>query len=134
MKHPPIATLPLNPEAALTEALAEDLLHMCNRMSERVTQRVASVSSTHTGEKLSVTFQNLARSTGVPFSIYEKSHRGKSQVKVGSMTGRNWRIFISSIGPKIWGSTDVLPEDVKMKFGQLYKDFHATLSFAGTFP
>ena len=101
-------------------------------MSERVSNQVALVSSAHTKEKLSVTFQNLARSTGVPFSIYEKSHRGKTQVKLGSMTGRNWRLFISSIGPKLRESTGVLPENVKMKYAQLYEDLDATLSFAGT--
>ena len=132
MKHPPIATLPLDPEAALVEGIAQDLLHMCNRISERVTKKVVSVSGDYTGEKLSDTFQNLARSTGVPFSIYEKSKRGKSEVKLASMTGRSWRIFINSIGPKIRASTGVLPDNLKMKFAQLYEDFDSTLSFAGT--
>ena len=132
VKHPPIATLPLDPEAALVEGLAQDLLHMGNRMSERVTQEVAAVSSKHTGEKLSETFQTLARSTGVPLTIYEKSHRGKTVVKLSSMTGRQWRHFIHTIGPKLRESTGVLPENVKLKFAQLYEDFDAALSFAGT--
>ena len=131
MKHPPIATLPVNPEAPLIEGIAQDLLHMCNRISERVSKKTIAVSAAYTGQKLSDKFQDLARSTGVPFLIYEASFRGKLEVKFSSLTGRNWRRLINQIGPKIRESTGVLPENVKMQFAELYESFDAILTFAG---
>ena len=131
VKRAPVASLPVNLEDPIGNAVCQDLLHMANRMGERVSKRVAKVSAQLTGEKFSDSFQQLARSTGVPFNIYEASVRGKPEIKLSSMTGRNWRRLLYQIGPKIRASTNVLPEELKLKFALLFETLDSTLSFAG---
>ena len=124
--------MPVDPNAPLIEGVCQDTMHMGHRMAERLTNKTASVSSAFTGEKLSDSFQLLARTTGAPFSIYKKSKNGKTQIKFSPMTAGKWRLLVHRIGPKIRESQGVLPEDVKAKFAELYERFDAILAFAGT--
>ena len=104
---------------------------MRNRMGERACKHCAKCSADFTGEKFSDSFQRLAQSTGVPFRIYEASVRGKPEIKLSSMTGRNWRRLLNKIGPKLRVSTNVLPDEVKLKFALLFETLDSTLCFAG---
>lgn len=131
VKRAPIASLPVNLEDPIIYAVPQDLLHMANRMGERVSKRVVKVVREFTGEKFAESFQKLAQSTGVPFLVYEASVRGKPEMMFGSITGRSWRRLLNQIGPKIRSSTNVFPEELKLKFAQLYETLDATLSFAG---
>ena len=131
VKRAPIASLPVNVEDPIGHAVPQDLLHMSNRMGERVSKRVGKLSGEYTSEKFADSFQELARSTGVPFRIYEASERGQLEIKLNSMTGRNWRRLLKQIGSKIRASTNVLPEELKLKIALLYETLDSTLSFAG---
>ena len=91
----------------------------------------ANESGALTNEKLADTFQTLARTTDVPFLLYEKSTRGKLEVKFSPLTGRNWRRFVHLIGPKIRESVGVLPEATKHKFADLFETFDSILTFVG---
>ena len=131
VKRKPIASLPLDPNAPIIKAVPQDKLHMTNRMGERVVKRIAKASGKFLNEQYCDSFKALARTTGVPFLIYEKSVNGKPEMKFGSLTGRNWRKLLNLLGPKIRASTNVFPEEVKHKFAELVETLDSTLRFAG---
>ena len=81
------------------------------RLADRITKEAVAKSAKFTGDKLAKGFQTLARNTPVPFSTYEAPVHGKIEVKHSSMTGRNWKRFLSKIGQEICRSSGVFSDN-----------------------
>ena len=131
VKHIPIATLPVKKTDPLITSIPQDALHMRMRLADRLTKEAVAKSAKHTGDKLAKSFQNLARKTQVPFATYEAPVHGKIEVKHSSMTGKNWKRFLSKIGQEIRSSSGVFSDDDREKFAFLFEELHLILTFAG---
>ena len=131
VKSPPLFPLPVKPEVPIIHSLCEDLLHMRMRMSDNLTAKAIDKSGDYCEDRLAVSFQGVARKTGVPFSIYEHNVHGKNQIAFSSLTGRNWRVFLSKIGGQIRASTGVFNDVDKERIAWLYEELDSILNFAG---
>ena len=131
VKYPPLFSLPTNRNEPIINSLAQDLLHMCMRISENLTIKAIQKSTEFTAQKLAPGFEAVARRTGVPFRIYEHDVHGQTKVAFSSQTGRNWKVYLSKIGTEIRQSTGVFSAEDRDKFASLFEMFHATMNFAG---